>query len=300
MIGDFNAKIGPTRTSEERHIGTHGLEWNEQGEWLSEFIMATKAIHSNLRFQKPHPQRWTWELLNGVYHNEIDYIIVNKRLYLTGVAVVAKFCRRSHHRLLRGRFHFSRKGEKAGKLRNGNPGTTVNWDLFNSLVGCWEDAVVDSIDEEYYRFIQHLHVSAMKAESSEVTKKRLFPGTLDLIRQRGIARAAGNRELTFELAKQCRQAIKEDLKERRAAVIDEAAEAVKSIRKAHRRFANYKTKMIALLRPNGTVTMSRKVMEKIIHDYNSHLFNMHVILLSYEIKESGSQDRLSLNLGIGI
>uniref|UniRef100_A0A0K0DE01 Craniofacial development protein 2-like n=1 Tax=Angiostrongylus cantonensis TaxID=6313 RepID=A0A0K0DE01_ANGCA len=30
IIGDFNAEIGPRRSSEERHIGTHGFEWNEQ------------------------------------------------------------------------------------------------------------------------------------------------------------------------------------------------------------------------------------------------------------------------------
>uniref|UniRef100_A0A0K0DKB3 39S ribosomal protein L52, mitochondrial n=1 Tax=Angiostrongylus cantonensis TaxID=6313 RepID=A0A0K0DKB3_ANGCA len=54
--------------------------------------------------------------------------------------------------------------------------------------------------------------------------------TLELIRQRGIARAADNRELASELAKQCRQAVKEDLKERRAAVMIEAAEAGKGIR----------------------------------------------------------------------
>uniref|UniRef100_A0A0K0DC21 Uncharacterized protein n=1 Tax=Angiostrongylus cantonensis TaxID=6313 RepID=A0A0K0DC21_ANGCA len=82
--------------------------------------------------------------------------------------------------------------------------------------------------------------------SSKVTKRILLPETLELIRQRGIARAAGNRELTSELAKQCRQVIKEDLKERRAAVMVEAAEAGKSIRRARRSFANYKTKMIAL------------------------------------------------------
>ncbi|XP_055965733.1 uncharacterized protein LOC130019155 [Sorex fumeus] len=31
IVGDFNAKIGPRRSAEELHIGTHGLEWNEQG-----------------------------------------------------------------------------------------------------------------------------------------------------------------------------------------------------------------------------------------------------------------------------
>uniref|UniRef100_A0A0K0D6B2 Craniofacial development protein 2-like n=1 Tax=Angiostrongylus cantonensis TaxID=6313 RepID=A0A0K0D6B2_ANGCA len=59
IIGDFNAKIGPRRTSEKRHIGTYGLEWDDQGERLSEFIMVTKTIHGNSQFQKPHPQRWT-------------------------------------------------------------------------------------------------------------------------------------------------------------------------------------------------------------------------------------------------
>uniref|UniRef100_A0A0K0DPX9 Uncharacterized protein n=1 Tax=Angiostrongylus cantonensis TaxID=6313 RepID=A0A0K0DPX9_ANGCA len=44
IIEDFNAKIGPRRTSEERHIGTYELEWNEQGERLFEFIMATKTL----------------------------------------------------------------------------------------------------------------------------------------------------------------------------------------------------------------------------------------------------------------
>uniref|UniRef100_A0A158P636 Uncharacterized protein n=1 Tax=Angiostrongylus cantonensis TaxID=6313 RepID=A0A158P636_ANGCA len=125
----------------------------------------------------------------------------------------------------------------------------------------------------------------MKAESSKVTKRRLSPETLELIRQRGLARAAGNRELTSELAKQCRQAIKDDLEERKAAVMVEEAEAGKSIRKARRIFANYKNNMIALRRPDGTTTASRKAMEKIIHEYYSDLFDSHVHLPSYEIKE---------------
>ena len=193
IIGDFNAKIGPRRTSDEHHIGTHGLDWNEQGKRLSEFIMATKTIHGNTQFQKPCSQRWTWESPNGGYYNEIDHIIVNLRFCLPDVAVVPKFYTGSDHRLLRAKFIFSRKAEKTAVFKKRNPKTIVDWDLFKSLAGQWNDSVIDNIDEEYNRLIQHLHVSAKSAECSKLTKRRLSPETLELIRQRGIARAAGNR-----------------------------------------------------------------------------------------------------------
>ncbi|ETN71498.1 hypothetical protein NECAME_14195 [Necator americanus] len=32
IIGDFNAKVGPRRTPKKLPIGTHGLQWNDQGE----------------------------------------------------------------------------------------------------------------------------------------------------------------------------------------------------------------------------------------------------------------------------
>ncbi|VDM59681.1 unnamed protein product [Angiostrongylus costaricensis] len=152
--------------------------------------------------------------------------------------------------------------------------------------GSQEDAVVDNIYEEYDRLTQHLHVSAMKAESSKVTKRRLYPETLKLIRQRGIARAEGNCERTSELAKQCRQAIKEDLREKSSSN-DRSYRGWESIRIAHRSFANYRTKMIALRRPDGTVTSSKKAVEKIIHEYYSDLFDSYVHLPSYELNEDG-------------
>ncbi|XP_055964648.1 uncharacterized protein LOC130017907 [Sorex fumeus] len=99
-VGDFNAKIGPRRSAEELHIGTHGLEWNEQGERLSEFIMSTKTIHGNSQFQKAESKRWTWESPGGRFHNEIDHIIFNRWFCLTDVAVVPKFRMGSDHRHL--------------------------------------------------------------------------------------------------------------------------------------------------------------------------------------------------------
>ncbi|KIH43312.1 hypothetical protein ANCDUO_26685, partial [Ancylostoma duodenale] len=123
-----------------------------------------------------------------------------------------------------------------------SPKPIINWGLFTSLAGFWEDAVVDNIDEEHDRLVQHLRDSAKKAEGSRTTKRRLSYETLELIRQRGAARAAGNYQLTSELAKRCREAIKEDLKERRAAVFAEVAEAGKSIRNTRQDLANRKAK----------------------------------------------------------
>ncbi|KAK6760990.1 hypothetical protein RB195_022168 [Necator americanus] len=125
-----------------------GLQWNDQGERLSKFIMTIKTIHGNSQFEKPSSLRWTWESPSGGYRNEIDHIIVNKRFCLTDVAVVPKFYRGSDHRLLRGKFLFTMRAEKAAKFRERNPRTIINWDLFATLAGFWEDSAMDNIDEE--------------------------------------------------------------------------------------------------------------------------------------------------------
>nr|CDJ84071.1 RNA-directed DNA polymerase (reverse transcriptase) domain containing protein [Haemonchus contortus] len=67
--------------------------------------------------------------------------------------------------------------------------------------------------------------------------------------------------------------------------MDEAAEAGKSIRKARRSFFNYKTKMTSLRRPDGTVTASRRAMEKVIYDFYSDLFDSHVYLPTHHLRQ---------------
>ncbi|KAK6734163.1 hypothetical protein RB195_017750 [Necator americanus] len=225
ITGDFNANVGPRRTPKELHIGTHGLQWNDQGERLSEFIMTTKTIQ--------------------------DHIIVSNRFFQGDVAVVPKFYTGSDYRLLRGRSSFTRRAEKAAKFRERNPRTTINWDLFATLAGFWEDSAMDNIDKEYDELAEYLHDCAKKTESFKTTKRRLSLKTLELIRQRGAAPAAGNQELTSELARLCREAIKEDLKERRAEVLAEAAEAGQSIRYARRDFASRRTKNDCSPEPKG-------------------------------------------------
>ncbi|ETN83160.1 hypothetical protein NECAME_17558 [Necator americanus] len=74
---------------------------------------------------------------------------------------------------------------QAKKIRERNPRTTINWDLFATLAGFWEDSAMDNIDEEYDRLVEHLYDCMKKTQSFKTTKRRLFLETLELIRQRG-------------------------------------------------------------------------------------------------------------------
>ncbi|KAK6762666.1 hypothetical protein RB195_023400 [Necator americanus] len=171
IIGDFNAETGPRRTPEKPHIGTHCLQWNEQGKRLSEFTMTTMTNYTR------------------------------------------------------------------------------------------------------------------KAESFKTNRRRLSHETVEPIRQRGAVRAAGNQELTSELAKLYREAIKEDLKERIAEVLAEADEAGKSIPYARRDFAIRKTRMSALRNSKGTTIAWG--MDKIIYDFYS-FFNSHVHFPPHHPREDGN------------
>uniref|UniRef100_A0A7I4Z425 BAR domain-containing protein n=1 Tax=Haemonchus contortus TaxID=6289 RepID=A0A7I4Z425_HAECO len=198
----------------------------------------------------------------GQFHDEIDFIIFNRRFCLAVVAVVP-WDRTIVSSALDSA---SQCVERDMKFRKRSPNTSTNWDHFDSLASKWEDSVIDNIDEEYNRLVDHLHDSARKAEMWYRASYRQSP-------------------TNSKRAKLCREAIKEDLKEGRAAVMDEATEAGKGILKARRSFANYKTKMTSLRCPDEAVTASRRTMEKVIYDFNSDLFDSLVHLSTYHLRQ---------------
>nr|CDJ84627.1 Endonuclease exonuclease phosphatase domain containing protein [Haemonchus contortus] len=254
--GDFNAKIGPRRMVEELHIGTHGVEWNEQGERLSEFIMTTHTIHGNSQFQKPSHLRWTWESPGGQFHNEIDHIIFNRRFYLTDV-VVPKFYTGSDHRLLPARFCFSVRGERAMKFRKRSPKTSISWDHFASLASKWEDSAIDNIDEEYNRLVEHLHDSATKAESLQIAKRRLSSKTLEVIRQCGINQSYRQLSTNVRTCEAMQRNDKGRSEREKSSSYGRSRQGRKEHPQSRGSFANHKIKMTSLRRPDGTVTASR-------------------------------------------
>ncbi|KAK6756218.1 hypothetical protein RB195_014550 [Necator americanus] len=225
--------------------------------------MTTKTIHGNSQFQKPSSLSWTWESPGGG----------TKVLYGIGPSPPPR--KIFFHKESRESRQVWR--EKSQDYHQLGPLRYVSWFL--------EDSAVDNIDEEYDPLVEHPRTK--KVESSKTTKRRRSLETLELIRQRGAAQAAGNQELTSVLARLCREATKEELKERKAELLAEAAEAGKSVRYARRDFASRKTRMTAVRNPRGTTIASRKGMEKIIYDFYSDLFDSHVHLPPDHLREDG-------------
>ncbi|VDO99500.1 unnamed protein product [Heligmosomoides polygyrus] len=150
IVGDFNTKIG--HEGRRKNFTSEPTAWSGTSKKPPSLRCTWESLggqfhNENSQFQKPPSLRCTWESLGGQFHNEIDHIIFNCKYCLTDVSVVPKFYTGSDQRLLSARFRFSRHGEKAAKFKKRSPRTTINWNLYTSLAGLWEDAVMDNVDE---------------------------------------------------------------------------------------------------------------------------------------------------------
>ncbi|XGW03850.1 hypothetical protein V3C99_015193 [Haemonchus contortus] len=94
-------------------------------------------------------------------------------------------------------------GGGAIKFSKRSPKSFINWDHLAPLASGWEDSVIHNINKQGNQPIDHLHDNARKAESSRVAKRGLPSKDLKQIRQRAIARAAGNHQRTAELKNLC-------------------------------------------------------------------------------------------------
>ncbi|EYC02222.1 hypothetical protein Y032_0101g3374 [Ancylostoma ceylanicum] len=69
----------------------------------------------------------------------------------------------------------------AYKKRSSKP--AINWDLFTTLAGFWEDTVVDNIDEEYERLILRNTRRDFANRKTKMTALRRLDGTISSSRR---------------------------------------------------------------------------------------------------------------------
>ena len=79
--GDWNAKVGEDAYSNWKDTcGPYGNnETNDRGLRLLEFARYNNLLLVNTLGPHKASRRWTWHSPGGEYHNQIDYILVQKR-----------------------------------------------------------------------------------------------------------------------------------------------------------------------------------------------------------------------------
>ena len=79
LMGDFNAKVGNTTTSQ--CVGKYGLgKTNARGERLIQFCEGNNLYVANTRFKQPKRRLYTWKSPGDIYRNQIDYLLVSSRI----------------------------------------------------------------------------------------------------------------------------------------------------------------------------------------------------------------------------
>ena len=79
---DWNAKVG--EEAQENYGGVCGpfcnLETNDRGLKLLDFATYNNVVLANTLGNHKPSRRWAWHSTDGTHHNQIDYILVKKRL----------------------------------------------------------------------------------------------------------------------------------------------------------------------------------------------------------------------------
>ena len=91
--GDWNAKVGRDACGNWQGIcgPFFNDDTNERGLRLLEFSAFTGLVLANTFGHRKASRRWTWHNPNGQHHNQIDYILVRKRLR-SGVSIARTRC----------------------------------------------------------------------------------------------------------------------------------------------------------------------------------------------------------------
>ena len=80
LLGDFNAKVGRENIFQPT-IGTESVhpESNDNGIRLVNFATSKNLIVKSTKFPHRNIHKYTWTSPDGITHNQIDHVLVDKR-----------------------------------------------------------------------------------------------------------------------------------------------------------------------------------------------------------------------------
>ena len=175
--------------------GCSGLgQRHERGDTLVEWATSHNFKIMNTQLQKKAGMRWTWRSPDGHTRNEIDYIMTDKTIMVTDVAVINRINIGSDHIMVMGSITLNTRAERR-KILNKNTRTRVDTqmirtknntfqlELKNRFKSLEEHDDMDSLNKKMTEMIQQSAMSIAK-QTKKQKKPKMSSPTRALMKKR--------------------------------------------------------------------------------------------------------------------
>ncbi|RWS06003.1 endonuclease-reverse transcriptase-like protein [Dinothrombium tinctorium] len=216
IMGDFNAKVGCQE--EERIAGKFGLgDRNDAGDRLVQFCQENRFKIANTWFTQHKRRLYTWTSPNGLYRNQIDYVLCSQR-WCSSVLAVKTYpgadCG-SDHELLVAKIKVKlcniKKTAPPKKFDVSKIPPSYAVDVKNRF------ELLDTSEKQPDELWQHFQSIILETATKNIPHRKrekkckwLTDGTINLADQRRTAKAAGKREETVRLNAEFQRAARQD------------------------------------------------------------------------------------------
>lgn len=240
VMGDFNGQIGICDNSgEEYTIGKYGYgKRTKNGARLVSFALQNKLSILNSFFKKNVARKWTWISPNGVYKNEIDFILSNKIKTFNNVSVVQNLNFNSDHRMVRATLT-GKRIQKYRRWQSDNSSALIctgNSDMLKNnltaLVGLFRERATP-VEEKYGKFLNVLITETKKVNKEKIISKetqKLLEERRKLLQSKERYREERNK--IAEVSKKINESIRKDRKTRRRETLEKHIKRTGGVKKA--------------------------------------------------------------------
>ncbi|CAK1546536.1 unnamed protein product [Leptosia nina] len=282
VMGDFNGQIGKQKNGEEYTMGVygHGIR-SKNGSRVVSFAVENKLSILNSFYKKKASKKWTWISPNGLYKNEIDYIMSNNLKVFKDLSVLNNFNFNSDHRIVRAKLSEAH-AKRPRKFHNSIKAIECTGDtdlLLNNLditFQCGEKGnKYKSIHEKYNNLLQQLKLETKKVNM--ISKAEISLKSKQLLQERKELIQLGkyNNERSHkiaEISKEISKQLRKERKTKRLTTLKKHIEKTGGIRKAIKEL-NYKKDWISNMRKKDKEkTSNRSEILEVATDYYKKLY----------------------------
>ena len=159
-----------------------------------EFAASRKLYIGNSKYKKRDTRKWTWKSPDGYVKNEIDFIMTNKESTIEDLTVVSRVNTGSDHRLVRARFNFRTRIERAKLVKSQT--SNIDYKMLNAHQNLFqlelqnkfkELLIADDDIEGYNENIITIVTDAARAIASSkksIKIDKISQSTKDMLRKR--------------------------------------------------------------------------------------------------------------------